>query len=193
MRARLETRIVSSHMPHFTSTMLRRRAAFRSNQTTKSCAEHAYMHLNHVRWCKAYSMLQLARGKHLACATAGDSPATQIHVNTSSSLPSIDWQSRRKQRTVAELVEVRLVNMQDWLNRRTLHMRLTGVVMHPDQAARRVGVACEPETLRQGLQTMEHIIPGFQLDLESMKGSDWVSLFLPADTCCSIMCLYCDA
>jgi len=63
---------------------------------------------------------------------------------------TIDWVARRKQRTTGEVFE----------------------------AARKAGMQCTKENLGGGMQQLEDLIPGFTVDLEVMKASQWASLFL---------------
>jgi hypothetical protein len=43
------------------------------------------------------------------------------------------------------------------------------------QAAKKAGMQCTKEALAEGLQQLEDLIPGFVVDLEVMKASQWVS------------------
>ena len=42
------------------------------------------------------------------------------------------------------------------------------------QASRRAGVAASPEAIRDGLATLEALLPGFTPNLDTLKAADWV-------------------
>jgi hypothetical protein len=42
------------------------------------------------------------------------------------------------------------------------------------QASRRLGPAFTREALQDGVQSLEQLLPGLQIDVEAMKASDWV-------------------
>eukprot|EP00775_Hariotina_reticulata_P003512 gene3512-3782_t len=58
---------------------------------------------------------------------------------------TVDWQKRRQQRVVNDLVE----------------------------ASRRLGPAFTREAIQAGVHSLEQLLPGLQIDVEAMKASEW--------------------
>lgn len=72
-------------------------------------------------------------------------------ASTDGQYPVVDWQERNKQRVFREL----------------------------SAAGKKMGVTAD--SIQEGIATMEMLLPGFLVDMEAMKASDWVTLITNAD------------
>eukprot|EP00879_Flechtneria_rotunda_P015983 GHRR01016716.1.p1 GENE.GHRR01016716.1~~GHRR01016716.1.p1 ORF type:complete len:291 (+),score=105.78 GHRR01016716.1:283-1155(+) len=83
-------------------------------------------------------------------STAGTSSSGASPIVSSSTGLTTDWEARRKQRVVRDLVE----------------------------ASKRLGPQYTLEAIAAGVTTLEQLLPGLQIDVEAMKASQWAKLCL---------------
>ncbi|WIA40662.1 hypothetical protein OEZ86_004368 [Tetradesmus obliquus] len=94
---------------------------------------------------------------HPASTKATSSPSSSTSSSSSSSSSSTklttDWEARRKQRVVNDLVE----------------------------ASKRLGPQFSREAIAAGVAQLEALLPGLQIDVEAMKASEWARLALDTE------------
>eukprot|EP00882_Tetradesmus_deserticola_P026587 GHRQ01029344.1.p1 GENE.GHRQ01029344.1~~GHRQ01029344.1.p1 ORF type:complete len:173 (+),score=70.77 GHRQ01029344.1:329-847(+) len=79
--------------------------------------------------------------------TSNSSSSSSGSSSSSSSKLTTDWEARRKQRVVNDLVE----------------------------ASKRLGPQFTRDAVAAGVAQLEALLPGLQIDVEAMKASEWVS------------------
>eukprot|EP00878_Enallax_costatus_P038945 GHUV01044446.1.p1 GENE.GHUV01044446.1~~GHUV01044446.1.p1 ORF type:complete len:151 (+),score=28.32 GHUV01044446.1:147-599(+) len=94
----------------------------------------------HSHCCIVYHLHRTFQARTTVSAAENSSSSTSTNLTT-------DWEARRKQRVVRDLVE----------------------------GSKRLGPHYTADAIREGVDTLESLLPGLQIDVEAMKARDWVS------------------
>eukprot|EP00878_Enallax_costatus_P010060 GHUV01010501.1.p1 GENE.GHUV01010501.1~~GHUV01010501.1.p1 ORF type:complete len:270 (+),score=67.17 GHUV01010501.1:147-956(+) len=97
----------------------------------------------HSHCCIVYHLHRTFQARTTVSAAENSSSSTSTNLTT-------DWEARRKQRVVRDLVE----------------------------GSKRLGPHYTADAIREGVDTLESLLPGLQIDVEAMKARDWAKLCL---------------